>query len=277
VDDKLTGILEYFSLSARVFQAGLLCHSSGFDEGDGLGYIHVLRAGTLRIKMPGKTEINLDEPSLFFSINPTTHHLHPATAGSDLVCASFDFGLGLKSPLAQALPEIMILKLKEMPSLHAALQLLFSEAQDNCSGQQSLLDRLIEVVIIQLLRELIDQKHLQTGLLAGLAEPRLAKAITAIHKEPAKLWTLNELADVAGMSRARFATRFRETVGTTPGHYLTNWRIGVAQSLLRRGKSLQLIADAVGYANASALSRAFTAHIGTSPAVWRKKYISTST
>lgn len=274
--DKLTGILEYFSLRARVFQAGPLCHSAHYDEGDGLGYIHVLRTGTLKISTPGKPVIELNQPSLFFAINPTTHHLRPSTTGTDLVCASFDFGLGLINPLMQALPEIMILKLEETPSLNASLGLLFSEAKEDCSGQQPLLDRLIEVVIIQLLREFIDHNHLHTGLLAGLAEPRLAKAITAIHSEPAYSWTLNELADVAGMSRTRFASQFRETVGTTPGHYLSNWRIGVAQSLLRRGKSLQLIADAVGYANASALSRAFTSHVGTAPAIWRKQYTSTS-
>jgi AraC-like DNA-binding protein len=202
-------------------------------------------------------------------MNPTTHHLYPDNA--DLVCASFEFGIGLKNPLVQALPETMILKLEEISSLNASLQLLFSEAKYNLSGQQSLLDRLVEVVIIQLLRELIDQNHLQTGLLAGLAEPRLAKAITAIHKAPGNPWTLNDMADVAGMSRANFATKFRETLGITPRHYLVNWRIGVAQSLLRRGKSLQLIANAIGYANASALSRAFTAAVGVSPAKWKRQ------
>lgn len=270
MDDKLTGIMEYFSLRARVFQAGLLCHSAHFDEGDGIGYIHLLRAGTLKIRVPGKADINLKEPGLFFSMNPATHHLLPANA--DLVCASFDFGIGLKNPLLKALPNITILNLSEVPSLNSSLQLLFSEAQDNCSGQQPLLDRLIEVVIIQLLRELIDKKYLHIGLLAGLAEPRLAKAITAIHRDPSESWTLNNLSNVAGMSRARFASKFRETVGITPGHYLTEWRIGVAQSLLRSGKSLQLIADKTGYANASALSRAFTTEVGTTPSKWKKQH-----
>jgi len=180
-------------------------------------------------------------------------------------------GNDLKNPLIPALPEVIILKLDEIPSLKTSLQLLFSEAQVNYLGQQSLLDRLIEVVIIQLLRELIDQKYLQIGLLAGLAEPGLTKAIVAMHTDTARQWTLHDLADVAGMSRARFANKFRETVGITPGNYLVDWRIGVAQSLLRRGKSLQQVADAIGYANASALSRAFTSVVGTSPAKWKRK------
>lgn len=276
MEDKLSGILDYFSLRARVFQVGTLCHSSAYDAGDGLGYIHVLRTGTLKVNTPQKKVIHLREPSLLFYMNPTHHSLHPVTTNNDLVCASFDFGHGLKNPLAQALPEGIILKLKDTPSLNTSLQLLFSEAKMCDLGQQSLLDRLIEVVIIQMIRELIEQKYLQMGLLAGLAEPRLCKAITAIHKQPSKNWTLSNLADIAGMSRAQFAVKFRETVDTTPGHYLSDWRMGIAQSLLRRGKSLQWVADAVGYANASAFSRAFTGHVGTSPATWRKQFESST-
>lgn len=273
MDDKLTGILKYFSLRARVFQAGLLCHSASYDAGDGLGYIHVLRAGTLKVSSPGKAPIQLTEPSLIFYMAPSsTHHLQPAAANTELVCASFDFGLGLKNPLAQALPDAVVLKLDEAPSLNASLQLLFTEAHDEHSGHQSLLDRLIEVVIIQLLRELIDKNHLQVGLLAGLAEPRLAKAILAMHAEPARTWTLEELSSIAGMSRASFSTTFRKLVGMPPGHYLNEWRIGVAQTLLRRGKSLQFVANAIGYTNASALSRAFTAVVGLSPSKWKKQH-----
>lgn len=273
MDDKLTEILEYFTLRARIFQAGPLCYSAGYDAGDGRGYIHILRAGSLLVETPGKAPIELTEPSLLFYMNPTTHYMTPLTLDTNLVCASFDFGTGVNNPLTQALPNTVVLALKDIPSLNSSLQLLFAEAKDNFSGQQTLLDRLFEVVIIQLLRELIEHNHLQIGLLAGLAEPRLSKAILAMHTEPAKPWIIKDLANVAGMSRARFAAKFRETVGMTPGHYLHDWRISVAQSLLRRGKSLKIIADAVGYANASALSRAFTTHVGTSPAKWKKQKV----
>ena len=269
-DDKLISILKYFSLKARVFQNGPLCHTASFDANLGLGYIHVLQSGDLSIETPGHPVTLLEEPSLFFYMNPTSHRLKPVDDQVEMVCASFDFGTGLNNPLAIALPDMQIVKLAQTPSLNSTLQLLFNEAQTHRAGQQAMLDRLMEVVIIQLLRELIDKQHLKTGLLAGLAEPRLAKAITAIHDQPGHPWTLHNLAEVAGMSRARFASRFHEVVGTTAGNYLSAWRIGVAQSLLRRGKSMPLIADAVGYANASALSRAFSAQVGVSPAKWKK-------
>jgi len=74
------------------------------------------------------------------------------------------------------------------------------------------------------------------------------------------------------MSRARFAVHFRETVGTTPVDYLTQWRMGVAQTLLKKGKPIGLVANEVGYSNASVFSRVFKSKIGQSPSAWLKLY-----
>ncbi|HBG31390.1 MAG TPA: AraC family transcriptional regulator [Gammaproteobacteria bacterium] len=272
MDDRLVELLRHFELGARVFQAGPLCHSAHFDAADGLGHIHVLQQGILRIDSPGQPTLLLDEPGLFFFMNPTVHRLLPQAPDVTMVCASLEFGAGLRNPLARALPEVVLIRLRELPTLNMTLQLLFREAAERHCGRQAILDRLIEVVFIQVLRDLMDQQRLQVGLLAGLAEPRLAKALNALHAEPARNWSLEELAATAGMSRARFATTFRETVGTTPGGYLAEWRVGVAQSLLRQGKPVQLVSDVVGYGSASALARAFRAQIGLSPTEWLKRH-----
>lgn len=94
-------------------------------------------------------------------------------------------------------------------------------------------------------------------------------ALVAIHESPAQAWTLEDLADVAGMSRSVFAASFREAMGTTPGQYLQGWRVGLAQQALRQGRPLKRIADDVGYGSEAALSRAFKAHTGQSPRQWR--------
>ena len=274
MNDRLIGLLNRFELHARVFQAGPLCHSASFDAQDGLGYIHLLRSGKLKVNSAKQASFLLEEPSLFFYMEPTSHRLLPQDNDVDMVCASFDFGAGLRNPLSQALPDVLVLRLSDTPALTTSLDLLFTEAQAQHCGRQAVLDRLIEIIIVQLLRDLMDEKRIQVGLLAGLAEPKLAKAINAMHSEPSRAWTLEDLASVAGMSRARFATKFRDTVGTTPGSYLTEWRMGVAQSLLRRGKPVQLVASEVGYASASALSRAFATQVGVSPTDWKKKYVS---
>ncbi|MEZ5585507.1 MAG: AraC family transcriptional regulator [Sedimenticolaceae bacterium] len=270
MQDRLVSLLKWFGLHARVFQAGPLCRSATFDAGDGLGYIHVLRSGRLRVETAGHPATQVDEPSLVFYMTPTSHRLRPQGDGAELVCASFEFGAGLRNPLVMALPEMVTVALTDLPNLGATIEVLFREASEQHCGRQAILDRLAEVLIIQLLRELMDQGRIESGLLAGLSNPRLIKSINAIHADPRRAWTLEELAALSNMSRARFAIHFRETVGSTPMAYVGEWRLSVARSLLRLGKSVQTIADEVGYGSASALSRAFAAQTGMSPSEWRQ-------
>ena len=266
--DKLIALLRRFQLRARVFHSGPACGAATYDAGDGLAYIHVLQHGRLQVEAPAHPTLVIDEPSLFVYMNPTYHRMLPLDPATSLVCASFDFGAGLRNPIARALPEVVVMRLADAASLSAALALLFDEATRHDSGRQAVLDRLIEVVIVQVLRDLTDSQRIKAGLLAGLADPRLGKAINAMHEDPGRRWSLASLADTAGMSRARFAARFHDVVGITPAAYLGEWRVAVAQTLLRQGKSVQLVADAVGYNGASALSRAFRALTGQSPSQW---------
>jgi AraC-like DNA-binding protein len=90
-----------------------------------------------------------------------------------------------------------------------------------------------------------------------------------MHAEPEKPWTLESLADVAGMSRASFANHFREATQATPIEYLTDWRISLAQSKIINGVPIKAVAKDVGYANSEALTRVFTKRVGCSPREWR--------
>ena len=112
------------------------------------------------------------------------------------------------------------------------------------------------------------QCGIATGLMAGLADPALARALTGLHEHPGKAWTLQAMAQQAGMSRSAFAARLKEVVGTTPVDYLIDWRLALAKARLRRGDAVKLIADNLGYANASALSRVFAQRVGMSPRAW---------
>lgn len=268
MEDRLVNLLKCFELRARVFQAGPLCNSSAYDAATGVGYIHVLQQGELLDESTDHPTLLIREPSLFLYMNPTTHSLAPQGDDVEMVCASIEFGAGLYNPIARALPDVVVIRLEDAPALATTLDVMFREAGEQHCGRQAALDRLIEVVIIQVLRDLMDRQRLHFGLLAGLAEPRLAKAINAMHADPARAWSLENLAATAGMSRARFAAGFRDIVGMTPGAYLGEWRLGVAQSLLRKGKPVQVVADTVGYGSASALSRAFRARTGQSPREW---------
>ena len=134
-----------------------------------------------------------------------------------------------------------------MPGLGPTLELLFAEAERDQCGRQAAIDRLCELLLIQLLRYLMDGRLGATGLLAGLADPKLARAITAMHDAPQTAWSLEALAAQAGMSRARFAAAFKDAVGVTPGDYLADWRMNVSCTLLKQGRPVAVVADRVGY------------------------------
>lgn len=162
----------------------------------------------------------------------------------------------------------MILPLAEVDGAAPALEVLFREAFTRACGRQQVVDRLFEVVVILILRALLNGGRVESGMLAGLSHPRLARAIVAMHEAPARAWTLDALAKRAGLSRSQFAAVFAQVVGAAPGEYLARHRIAVAQDLLRRGRPVKLVASEVGYGSASALSRAFSARCGRSPREW---------
>ncbi len=208
---------------------------------------HSARAGVPR-------RVVVKEPTLLFYPRPLAHSFHNAPSeGSYFVCATLAFDGGDMHPLARA------------------LALLFAETGRVLCGHRLLADRLFEVVLIQLLRWLLDhpeESDMPPGLLTGLGDPALARVLVALHERPGDAWTLERMAREAGLSRSAFAERFKAVVDATPADYLAHWRLAIAQAELRRGASVKAIADTLGYANASALSRVFAQKIGMSPREW---------
>ncbi|HAJ11502.1 MAG: AraC family transcriptional regulator [Hydrogenophaga sp.] len=274
--DRLSGVLERFRVQAQLHHTGALCGLSQFDASGGHGYLHVLRRGRLEVSHPAARgvprRLRFDEPALLFYPRPFTHRFHnPPVEGADFTCARLVFDGGAENPLARALPPVIALPLARVPGLDLALELLFAETDRVRCGHRLLADRLFEVVVLQLLRWLLDHPQeagVRPGLITGLSDPRLARALVAMHERPGEAWTLERMAGSAGMSRTAFANTFREAVGQTPADYLAGWRIALAQSRLREGRPIKLLAQELGYANPSALSRAFSAKVGASPRAW---------
>jgi AraC-like DNA-binding protein len=267
--DRLDALLAPFSVSARLFHAGPLCGVVDFDEKD-VGYLHVIRHGSLRVTHRREGDLTIDAPTLLFYPQPLGHRfIADNINGADMVCASVRFSNGAINPLARALPSIVALPLVEIPSITQSTALLFGEASEPQCGRKAIVDRLFEVVIIQLIRHLMSARMVDVGLLAGLSHPQLMKAIVAMHEQPAYPWSVNTLAERAAMSRSAFSACFRDVVGVTPGSYLSGWRISLAQTMVRQGKALKHIAAAVGYGSEVALSRAFTARVGQSARTYK--------
>lgn len=274
--DRLSSLMARFRMRARLFHTGALCGVQDFDAQEGVGHLHVLRRGRLVVSHPARRgdvqRFVLDEPSLLLYPRPFTHRFHnPPTAGSDFTCAQLAFDGGPAHPVARALPPFLLLPLARVPGLDAALSLLFDEADQVRCGQRLMADRLFEVVVLQLLRWMLQHPQeagVQRGLILALSDARLARVLVAMHEAPGEPWPLTRMADAAGMSRTSFATHFKHLMGQTPADYLTDWRLAEACSRLRSGWPLKRLADELGYASPTALSRAFSHKMGLSPRAW---------
>lgn len=268
--DRLAALMTQFPVAARVFNAGPLCGTNTVEDDGHHGQLHLVRAGPVEVMHGGQT-VHVDRPSLLLYPRPIAHRfVTDPVHGADLVCAHLAFEGGAGHPLASALPALVCLPLDELAGGAQVGELLFEEAFGQRCGRVALLERLLEVMMVLVLRHLMESGTVRGGLLSGLAHPRLRNALVAMHEAPARQWTLDALAQVAGMSRSVFAGSFRDTVGVTPGQYLQGWRMALARQALRRGRPLKLVAGEVGYGSEAALSRAFKAQTGQSPREWKK-------
>ena len=270
--DQLAPLLRQITLSAQSFFSGDLCQLVDFNDAERSGHVHILKSGAVAMAVRNGPPQVIDRPSVLFFPRPCPHTLVPVDERCELLCAYIDLGIKVRSPLAMALPEVLVLPFDHMSPVKPTLELLFQEAFDDAFGRQAALDRLIEYFLIQMLRHVVVSGQLRGGIFAALADARLAQAVNAMHERPAHPWTLDELADVAGMSRARFAVNFREAVGLTPLDYLTDWRMSIAQNLLKLGRPIKSVASAVGYQSQAALARVFAKRIGHAPTEWLKQF-----
>jgi AraC-like DNA-binding protein len=269
--DRLSSLLQRFELRARVLHGGALRGMADFDATPGAGHLHLLRGGMLMVTQRDGRRTRVEEPSALFCPRPLAHRLEPGHGGAEVVCAAVEFGAGDENPLLRGLPGLLVIPLAEVPALDATQSLLCAEAFGQRCGRAAVVDRLTEVLLVQLLRHAIERRLVDGGVLHGLADPRLARALTAMHASPARPWTLDALAATAGMSRSRFAAQFTQAVGLPAGAYLAQWRVGLAKNLLRRGRPVKQVALEVGYGGASTLGRAFAQAVGASPTQWLRQ------
>lgn len=183
--------------------------------------------------------------------------------------AAVDWG-GALNPLYSALPARLERVVAPEDELAAVARMLAAEAAANRCGAASVLNRLGEILMVRILREALERGGTEPGVLAGLADPRLGRAIVAMHEHPERLWRLDDLAEIAGLSRSRFAELFSSAVGEGPLAYLRRWRLALARQDLSRGERVQTVARRYGYRSGEALNRAFHRGHGQSPSAARR-------
>lgn len=275
--DFLDSLLGSFSLRAGVFYTGNICGIHDFEQDTLRGHLHLIRRGSVQVRGVTRRRFDIDQPTLVFLPRPDHHRLvADHEVGADVVCATVQFGGSVVNPVSASLPDRVMVPLAQLPGVEALLDLMFSEAFHEQPGRQGALDRLCEVLMIRLFRHCMTSGLTQGGALSGLADLRLRPVLEALHESPQRQWDLPTMASLAGMSRARFAVRFREVTGDTPADYLTRWRLLTAQRHLAKGLPIQQAAFEVGYASASAFSRAFVRKLGVAPGQWLRQQRGTS-
>jgi AraC-like DNA-binding protein len=156
--------------------------------------------------------------------------------------------------------------------LNTTLNYTIHEAASFRPGNAAMLGRLTEIMFLNIVREYM--QHLppgETGWLAGLQDPQVGKALRLMHADPARRWTVEQIAREVGTSRSALAELFTELLDEAPMHYLARWRIHLARQLLcEPARSIPDIAAKVGYESEAAFNRAFKRLVGTPPAAWRR-------
>jgi AraC-like DNA-binding protein len=145
------------------------------------------------------------------------------------------------------------------------------EAREPGPASEFIILRLVELILVEIMRShQLRESEDDRGLLAGLSDNITERALAAMHRDVARNWTVADLAELSGVSRSKFATRFRKIVGTGPIEYLLAWRIALAKDELQAGiKSVSEIAFAIGFQSSSAFSSAFTREVGCPPSHFR--------
>jgi AraC-like DNA-binding protein len=170
--------------------------------------------------------------------------------------------------LLRALPPVLMLTRDEWDS--PLVPLLASEITKDDQGQSAVLDRLLDLLLIAVLRAWFARAESTPGWFRAQADPVVGRALRMLHNQPAHPWTVAGLAARLGVSRAALARRFTELVGEPPMAYLTAWRLALAADLLREPDStLGAVARQVGYGSPFALSAAFKRVRGMSPQEYR--------
>ncbi|MCC6521515.1 MAG: AraC family transcriptional regulator [Polyangiaceae bacterium] len=197
-------------------------------------------------------------------------------AATSLVCGAVRFEHPAAQHLVKLLPKVIHVEASISPQLdwmQSTLRLMAAEAKALKPGGETVITRLADILVIQAIRSWIEQDPAaQTGWLGALQDQQIGRAITLIHRDPARDWTLASLAGEVAMSRSAFAARFTELVGEPAMQYLARWRMHVAVTWLKEESTgLGEMATRLGYQSEAAFSRAFKRFMGVPPGVVRRK------
>lgn len=188
-------------------------------------------------------------------------------ADTRMLCGELEFLSGSGNPIFSALPPHFVVRSDESGAEFRQLaELLATNSRNRGWGQQAVQNKLADSLFTMAVCEYVRRSDEPRGLLAALVDARLSKALNAVHERPGEDWTIQSMAQVAGMSRTAFAELFAHVVGVPPIHYLAQWRANEARRLLKNRRfSVARVAEMLGYRSEAAFRRFFKRIEGVGP------------
>ncbi|MFB7663670.1 AraC family transcriptional regulator [Kitasatospora sp. NPDC056138] len=273
-----------------------------FPEGKGTGF-HVVMSGTCWLVTPDGTSTALSPGDIVFLRDGAEHVLtdvpgspvvefapvraDPSSpigqitvdgpgARTSLLCGAYQLDREQPHPLIADLPDVIHLSPHRgrHPALRSAIDMLGAELEQPRPGSEGIVAELIDLLLLYILRAWYDDQPADAtaGWAAALTDPAIAPALRAIHSAPGRRWTVEDLGESVGLSRAAFARRFTALVGEPPLAYLTRWRMTTAATLLRQSDtSIGSVGEQVGYGSEFAFAKAFKRAHGLPPGQYRRQ------
>lgn len=265
---------------------------------------HVLTAGTCWVSVPGHAPVELRAGDLALVPHGRGHDLlsapnsgHPRPVerlpqdyltehysvlrhggggpATQLVCGVVGFDEPVARELVRVLPPVLLAA--GSATVRETVRLMAEELSHLRPGGEVVATRLADILVVQAVRGWLEtDPGAREGWLRALDDERVGRALEAVHAEPGRSWTLEELARTAAMSRSAFTARFTALVGEAPMSYVTRWRMLLAQTRLREGDTtVAALAGELGYRSEAAFSRAFTRTVGRTPGAVRREWART--
>lgn len=288
--DALTLLVDGLRLRARLTYWGGVCGDWLMDHNsDTAIWFHLLSKGEGWVHAPAwQPALRLEEGDLIVFLPHAPRHVisySPSEIPTDFsnvratsvdegetgfVCGFIELGMPRSSLWTTLFAEILIRKAQAGEILSWLLQLIIKESITPRFGTNSIIERLCDSIFVLVLRHCIEENLVHQGVFAAMQDHRIEPALTRIHREPGRPWTLESLCSLAGLSKTAFSNRFTELVGCPPIEYVATWRMQTAAGLLREtGMTIDDVAERCGYRSVSAFSKNFKRTFGVAPGSFR--------
>ncbi|MGY2176194.1 AraC family transcriptional regulator [Pseudomonas azotoformans] len=265
--DLLSQVLAQIRLTGDRVYACTLAQAQPLELDEKSAHICVLQQGQLRLEIAGQPPKTLNQGDVILLPHSPAGLVMTAVEGAaTVVICRFWFDASSFQAMLFALPRLIHIQHADAAAWsEGILHFMLLEAHDTQPGGALMISRLIDLVVIRILRTWVHQ-GLAFGWLGGLSDARIARALKVIHETPGKQWRIDALAEMAGMSRSNFCDRFSTLVGRSPLRYQNEWRLALAKTMLsKQDARIGEVGFAIGYESEAAFSRAYKAYFGRSP------------